>query len=185
MDHAAEPAITAAFVALMDALDRRINSNTLLVRLSDTAGVAPATEAGARFQSWLDGPHLAADIARAEASRGWCNGYDRDIDPTPVSCPLQPITADEFRQRLWWLLQESQSYYQVPLSAALAGELIAACMAALAADRRPAQGPGLYDVDCSVLGGRLRRYFDSTSQDSATLLRHDGGWFLLLTNGSP
>jgi hypothetical protein len=167
----------AEVAALMDALDRRINSNTLWLPVA--TGVA-AGDGGLAFHRWINGPELAEALARAEHRRGWCNDFRAGIAAGPIECRMQLLGPGEFRARLWWFLQDSQSYYQQPLSPQQAAALIDPFLALLRE-----RNAVCHEIEVQPLREKLLRYFDGTEHDCAFLLQFDGGLALLLVNGGP
>lgn len=194
--------------AFVDAVDRAMNSNTVLM-----AFTVAATEA--LPLTGLVDPILASDafgdgMYAVDRIRGWDNHHDGDVvDGAWVVRPrpgrwlrdrpvrVHAITAREVRRRLVWMLTEAFSpYHTRPDGAAaralvdgfgdhLLGSASVECAGIECAEIEPTflHSTGFFapePIEPSPLA-----YFDGGSSDTATAVRWGQRVWLLLTNGSP
>jgi hypothetical protein len=191
--------LQSSVTELMDALDQRINSNTLLLALETDSDLDTDAALEQRVNDWINGPLFPAMLNEAEQLRQWSNHYAEAILHARVQLPLQPISAEDFRNRLWRLLQEVVSFYNMPVSPHRAHNLIVQFLTAfwgypaLDSDVRSLSITfhpqitdqwRIYDMPIASFKQKLRRYFDGFEHDSATLWSRDRQVYLLLTNGS-
>jgi hypothetical protein len=183
----------------MDALDQRINSNTLLLALETDSDIDSDVALEQLANDWINGPLFRAMLNEAEQLRQWSNHYVKGIYPANVRFSLQPISAEDLRDRLWRLLQEVVSFYNISLSPHQAHNLIVRFLTAfwgydaLEADVRSlsirfhtpiSDQWQIYDAPVAALKQKLGRYFDGFEHDSATVWSRERQLYLLLTNGS-
>jgi hypothetical protein len=177
--------------AYLDAVDRVMNSNTLLVE-----GARPPGEIGESLATFLHSPAFLEAFLQQDLARHWTNHHEWGEPPVPrpgtpvlegAAPVLSPLTLREAGERMAWYLEGAPSWYACRLVAGAAGPLAGGCLAALAE-----QLPGVQAASLSVdfLRARSRAdeglaYFDDTPCDGAILFWNTDRLVILLTNGSP
>ncbi|MFD6891450.1 hypothetical protein [Streptomyces sp. NPDC059957] len=186
--------------AFLSAVDRAMNSNTLLL----TAECDRPVTAGNRqdvLHAFLRDPLFERLMRAADARRDWHN-LSEAHDSEPFGRPLlragfrATLTALEppgLPARLTWMLREAFSPYGHHCPAAETERLVRAfTRELLGADDGPAWYAAAVSPDFLRSTGYytdeepLRPvYFDGSDSDTATFIHRDQTFHLLLTNGSP
>ncbi|WP_091663611.1 hypothetical protein [Micromonospora auratinigra] len=177
--------------ALLTAVDRVMNSNTLLL----AAGVdEPVTAANRRrtLASFVDGPLFAELMRAADRARGWDNLGSGPLVPAGRDLRLTELGRTGFRARLTWMLCGPVSPYRRQLDPAVADVVVGGFLNWL---ERDGGGWSYWSVRPDFLydtgyhrGGEPESdaaYFEGGRGDTASYLYRADVLLLLLTNGAP
>jgi len=191
------PAVTA----FLDAVDQRLNGNSYLLVFATDEPLSDAEAEKTAFAAWLKSPLFISMVDESRRIRGWRGRTKAKKGGGPPMLPEpRPMLASAFAARLWWLLQEAASPYDVVVEPAQARKLIwnfvvelftAAAWEFCAAEPLDGQFAAwvesdwrFYDVDVDRFQRFFRGYFDDLGGDSATFFGHGETFFLLLSNGT-
>jgi hypothetical protein len=191
--------LVSSVTPLLDALDKRINSNTLLLAVETDDRLDNERDFSRAVNAWLNSPFFLTMLEEAEQLREWNNRYYTAVNPANIIIPLNSLTAEDLCKRLWWLLQEAISFYDVNLEPQTAHSLIVRFLqgvwgetavhsvgypAPIHIDSSVGAWWQVYDLPISSLQEKLHRYFDGFEHDTATIWANTHHLYLLLTNGS-
>lgn len=184
--------------AFLSAVDRAMNSNTLLLKIA--ADVPVTAENRQRvLHAFLRGALFEEMVLAADRRRGWYNLSD--FDGAPARRPLVregflaapgPLDHTGFTARLRWMLREAFSPYDEHCAEADAERLVREFAAQLLGPDGPAwrfasvtpdflRSTGYYGDEQPLPPA----YFDGGDGDTATFVHRDRVGYLLLTNGCP
>jgi hypothetical protein len=193
-----EDVMVAPVEAFLDAVDKVMNSNTLLLKARADVPVTPANRAEV-LQSLLRSSVFARMIREADHQRGWYNMQDGSPVLDSFDLQLQELSESAFVARLRWMLMEAFSPYRRHLSAPRADEVIDGFLLWLNTQQPHGEHGREPWSFCDVHPNFLRStgyyvnapgtaqttYFDGGPSDTATLIHGRTLILLLLTNGSP
>lgn len=184
---------------LLDALDRRINANSLLLAVLVEQKCHTQLDMAQTIDAWINGPAFQPSYIEAWALRG-VKVSETYITARTIPLTTTTMTPEAFVHRLWWLLQESHSYYNQALSPHKAHRLITNFLMEIFEGEvsqysRYPQLPCIelstaspwyfFDIPTASLQPKLPQYFDGFQQDTTTIWGRDSLLFMLLTNGCP
>lgn len=186
--------------AFLSAVDRAMNSNTLLL----TADCDVPVTAGNRqdvLHAFLRSPLFERLLRAADARRDWhilSDAYDGEPFGRPLlragfRATLTPLDLPDFPARLRWMLREAYSPYDHHYPVADTERLVRGfTRELLGADQDPAWSFAAVSPDFLRSTGYYTDeeplwpvYFDGSASDTATFAHRDHTFHLLLTNGSP
>lgn len=190
--------------AFLSAVDRVMNSNTLLLK-ARLDGFSPELDCSGVLQAILWSPAFGDAMLEADRNRNWHNLVDPSSNQRRQrggaestrwlvyeDCELicMPLDFSELQDRFRWMLCHSFSPYARRYTKPVADQLVTAfinralepppadwCLHAVEPNFLWSTG---YYTDNPDFG-----YFDGGENDSATLMHRGNVAYLLLTNGSP
>ncbi|MDF4248916.1 hypothetical protein [Streptomyces sp. WMMB303] len=194
-DTAPHPAVDA----FLSAVDRSMNSNTLLLEFGAEVPVTPDNRQHL-LHAFL-GSDLFEELLRAaDRLRGWHNLSDhgdggdeeRPLRRAGFRAAIRPLDGPGLLASLEWMLCRAPSPYRQHCSAADADRLVRSAVHELLGPDPSSWGFGSVEPDFLRSSGYFSGeeplrpvYFDGGDADTATLLHRDRTCCLLLTNGSP
>ncbi|MFJ8628631.1 hypothetical protein ACIRD3_38110 [Kitasatospora sp. NPDC093550] len=180
--------------AFLTAVDRAMNSNTLLLSAECDVPVTAENEQDV-LHAFLRSTAFEHLLCAADARRNWHNLAEPSDLPLLREghlAILTPLTHAGLRTRLRWMLTEAPSPYGRHSSPADADRSVSAFTRALLGPNGPRWSCAAVTPDFLRSTGyrtdevpRHPAYFDGGPSDTATLIHRGHTLHLLLTNGSP
>jgi hypothetical protein len=183
----------------LSAVDRAMNSTTLLLKIATDVPVTAANQWHV-LHAYLHSGLFEEMMFAADHDRGWYNLSDYFGEPTgerPLRregflLTLSPLDHTGFLARLRWMLREAFSPYRHHHTEADADRLIRDFAQELLSEDGPAWSFASVRPDFLRSSGYFSGeeplklvYFDGSDSDTTTFIHRDHTCYLLLTNGSP
>jgi hypothetical protein len=194
-----QQALGPATQRFLDAVDRYLNSNTLLLALGLERSADGQTALEHVLTTWLRSPLFGTMLLEADRLRGWNNLSAKRIGHFYGQVELRALSPAALVARLWWMLAEGPSPYNQQISRPHALRLLrdfgdelfgAGSWASYAPlempvlDETVASHWHVYELSPQQLAPRIQRYFADLNADSVTVLQQGEIVYVLLTNGS-
>lgn len=186
--------------AFLSAVDRAMNSNTLLLSAQCEVPVTAENRQDV-LHAFLRSPLFERLMRAADARREWYilsgadegEPFERPLLRAGFRATLSPLEPPGLPARLTWMLREAYSPYGHHYPAADTERLVRGfTRELLGADDGPAWSCAAVSPDFLRSTGYYSDkeplwpvYFDGSGSDTATLVHRDHTFHLLLTNGSP